>query len=503
MYIWMRRTGHVGDLQAAILVWVTLLSFTPRFLNVPDADNAAWSILIAMTGVFLWIPKLPAFLAACFTYTLLAQWNVAHATKEPEKLLVLPGSFSDKTGFQVFTENMAPTLFVAFTIITFAFIIVESERRGAAQKAANEMTLRILKHQRKYDTAQIATVIKDCKAEGVVENALLELYDTMNANLESYRPFLPNYLFNSDDDGESLEGDGNEDNNNLGPESRSGKDDEEECDDEGSIAMADPEGESGHRYQSKTPVPPSSSFSDHSSNRSFRDHHSATGETRHHHPTTLIKRGALFNGRVTFALVDVRVDRLMPSMPDEGAVRPSDVLRAVTHKIYSLAKETKASVHSMLGDTVQLTWNATQPVALPETKGAVFLARLAEQLHAGVEAIQPLNGTTRLNGGGVRGENTSNDDGTETALLAAQHSTPMPPLTISAAICSGKSAVHRITTHHQQALIIEALWLPVLEGCFELAKRSSATATPAIHRNSDSSSYCHLRPQGAVVCLAG
>ena len=127
--------------------------------------------------------------------------------------------------------------------------------------------------------------------------------------------------------------------------------------------------------------------------------------------------------------------------------------------VYSLAKETKASVHSMLGDTVQLTWNATQPLVLHETKGAVFLARLAKYFEAGAE-VEKVKAVDR---------SKSHDANADTAV----------PLTLNAAICTGKATVHSITTDMQQALIIEAPWLPALEGCFELSKRvgSSTTST--------------------------
>ena len=78
--------------------------------------------------------------------------------------------------------------------------------------------------------------------------------------------------------------------------------------------------------------------------------------------------GAQFVGVISYALIDFTAIAI--SGIDAHVVD-------FTEAVYAIAEEAKASVHSMHGDTVQVSWNATHRVIQPAVKAVQFLLRLA------------------------------------------------------------------------------------------------------------------------------
>jgi hypothetical protein len=108
----------------------------------------------------------------------------------------------------------------------------------------------------------------------------------------------------------------------------------------------------------------------------------------------------------------------------------------VTDALFNIAQMTKASIHSTVGDRVQLSWNATHRVAQPEVKAATFLLKLRETFRS------------KMSEG----------------------------YTLAGACCSGLAEVHSVfsAATKQQALYIDAPWLPLLECCYNLATKHQA-----------------------------
>ena len=329
---------------------------------------------------------------------------------------------------------VVPVLVVVLIIAVVAAVlqVLESERRGASHSAGNKMTLQILEHQRRYNTEQVSELLSECTKAAVVDPELISLFKEMNANMESYRPFLPNYLF------------------------------QEEEEEEENVAKAGSE-VSGSRISSvdlSAPAPgpsaqaPVSVLIDVQSVKSIGSAESnplappAQHAQQHPHAqqhqamlrrldTPLYRPVVVSERCVTFALVDIQMKRWVSLARTSGVA-----LTSVVNTVYKMANETKASVHSMLGDTVQLTWNATHSIALAEAKGALFLSGLKKGLT----------------------ERSAAADGIEIE-------TP-PSLVVAGTVCSGMATVHSITSAtHQLAMIVEASWFPALHGCFDLAKR--------------------------------
>ena len=85
-------------------------------------------------------------------------------------------------------------------------------------------------------------------------------------------------------------------------------------------------------------------------------------------------------GPVTFALVDItKALRRVEAVAGTGGSSDAYVSEIVD-RIYSLAESMKGSVHSFLGDGVQLTWNATRRVVQHEAKAVRFLVRIGSDM---------------------------------------------------------------------------------------------------------------------------
>jgi hypothetical protein len=321
-------------------------------------------------------------------------------------------------------------LLVLLVILVAVWSSSEEEKRAIriATKASS-LARRVAAELRKYNTERCQEIVDESRQDPEGNQELMDSFEALRENLEKYRPFLPNYLFQDEDS--SAEGE------------------------EGDIPV---ESESGDGSQPHTAKGAPSSTGKSSSRTSRAG--AAYGGTL---LQTSTKRDHCRQaGAISFALVDVCVGRLAQLVVDPAAsllgtvtTAPNTrrgssareatlaVLQATVDAIYKLAKETKASVHSMLGDTVQLTWNATSNTAMPETKGAVFLAHL---------------------------------------LRWSRHDASAVGCVLSAAICSGPATVYSLLSHNQQALLIDADWLPALEGCLDLAKQHNQQV---VHHHQD------------------
>ena len=190
-YFWLRKTGTVTPAHAAALCWVFMLLMVPSFLTFPQFDNKSIAITVACLTLLLQVPKRLIILLCCLLLCIFHDWNEAHLT-DPDRLLVLPSVHPDFTQhIRGFIDGVVCTVIVGMFFITFYWHVKESERRGNAQKAANKLTLDILQCQKRYDTKAISLILEECKEAAVVDKDLVELYETMNSNLESYRPSYP------------------------------------------------------------------------------------------------------------------------------------------------------------------------------------------------------------------------------------------------------------------------------------------------------------------------
>ena len=231
-------------------------------------------------------------------------------------------------------------LFIINTMNRFSSMLATAE----ANVALEHRVARLLKE---YDTEGVAAELalhqggrSECDA------GLINVFGEINANLESYRPHLPNYVLPTANDGAA--------------------DDEDEEETGGPCAPP------SHRSAG----PPTAKSADPKSRGSAAPSARSTGsDTRSGSldvpSPALVETDVTRACRITVAAVSTTWAR--------GVVPAADANELVL-RVSEIAVATHASLHSFLGDEVVATWNATKRVAKAESKACSFAVRLRDAL---------------------------------------------------------------------------------------------------------------------------
>ena len=439
-----RFTRHVGNAKMAFLLWVLVINLLIVGLTLPLYAI----VMVQFNFMILAILSSTIHMVPIMLFSLVAQllnaWNTAVIGAEGHDCgcshgnqtlvlpkLTIPAPFISPP-IEHFIHNFSGIFIGCISLgLIYAQTRVhqQSIRAAVANVAlANDVVLFL----RNYDTDAVA---KKLLAENLAEDVdpkLVKALKDMNANLESYRPFLPNYMFlkgvessdverESDDEGEiSMNQSGIEDEDCSGSDtirsprlSSSGHKASKSAKHRGGLDGA----RSGGRCYASTSASDNTSVDSEGSvhSCSYADH------------SMLRNRIDTRNAKITMAYLDCRSS----CFADDKTLRvDGEKLIAFVDAIYETARTTQAAVHSMLGDCVQVSWNAAHKVAQPEMKGARFLARLKD--------------------------------------LAKQ----CPGLSLAGALCTGHASCHSVTSKSkQQALIVHTTCQPRLDGAFDLARR--------------------------------
>ena len=297
-----------------------------------------------------------------------------------------------------------------------------SQRAVDEAQAAVVMTNEVVQLFRKYDTVGVKDLLKRTKG---VDPKLVANFIALTENLDEYRPFLPNYMFYEEQSVGTrslLEDSGTSRFSGSGqlpavlPVGLEAL--EEECgtgDSAPSIAL-------DIVLTSQPVLNPLNAYAG-AANRAV---------------------AAAYGGNVAFALLDIS------GFPANGTDSTTfvDALSVV-------AASTQASIHSMIGDTVQLTWNATHRTAHPEMRAARTLCRLAKiasSLHrsfAGAIFTGSALCTT------IRTSNSQRNLLIHSDWLPALHSLFKFAQQHATVVCDG-------TTHAAASLVIDAFGADVL-----------------------------------------
>ena len=229
---------------------------------------------------------------------------------------------------------------IAFCAVAAQAKVHEESLEEAKQNITLANTLVSL--LQKYDTDGVKEALEERKS--VADPELVKAFLAMNTNLEKYRPFLPNYMFNADTDAEGA------------------------SDDEGSILSSGADDASSNRasrYGSSTRT----------SELSEPRHSATVGGDKHLGRVPSGSNEKSISQRISMAYIDCRT--ITNDNSEAGVPRSeSEALAIFVDIVYTAASATQGAVHSMIGDQVILTWNAACRVIQPETKCARFLCRV-------------------------------------------------------------------------------------------------------------------------------
>jgi hypothetical protein len=205
----------------------------------------------------------------------------------------------------------------------------------AAAERANELSRDAAELLRNYDTDGVSHVLDDYRQLPDADPKLVESYTALVANLDRYRPHLPNWLLRPRRDGSDALS-------------------SSEASPVGPNLNAEP---NPNVLDRPVVVSPSG------------DGVSQPDSLELNLLERLISAGRVASD-VAYALVDFRISADMPSC-DHGAV-----ISGFVNTVHELATATQAELHCFVGDTVQLSWNAAVSTIKPEGKAARFLCHL-------------------------------------------------------------------------------------------------------------------------------
>ena len=431
-YFLVRRWKHVSDAHITIFMWILFFPCVGPVFGIPEFGTR---ILLMWYSILVVISQSNHVVAQC-GLALIAQimscYNDAFKGHS-DTLLLIPGARQNGPPWEVFIEKAGAT-FVSTTVIIGVFLQArDNTKQLAAARKTNAMAEVIVGLLNKYDCDAVNVAIDNFSVQGA-DPGLVKSFITMNTNLEKYKPFLPNYLFlTSDSD----------------PDAPEGGDDEYS---EGSIDIAtvqsynEKDRESTHggyqtpkqalngsAKQSFLRAPKSayalkdlrteeSEISSETSSASGKVprqvHGSGSGEG------SRMRFTQQFDGKISYAWLDVSPNACRSASLSISSAR---LKASLIDNVYRIANSTKASVHSMVGDCIIVSWNATHRVVQPEAKAAQFVCRVK-------------------------------------AAMEGHY--------LAAAVCSGSAKCESYTSAtKQQAMLIHARWLPLLTAAFTLAKK--------------------------------
>jgi hypothetical protein len=350
IYASFAQTAIFGTCTLAPYFWCMATRETPSaliFVQLYGATTAGWLIIMTnpsfpiATGtvtyaVFASVCDMPMakplfiILAGLYTYS---SWNYAALATGGEPV-ALPG-YTVATFRSVMTNCMAGLLLITVPVACCVMQTRHARRMLAAANAANQLSRDAAELLRNYDTDGLSKLLEEYRAADDADPALIESYTALVDNLNQYRPHLPNWMIRSAGDSDA----------------------------------GSPNGSDGARSVLTT----RSTRSSVSQNPSARAQAaSEPPPVPNDDPSPLVLTPATAPATTTVAFATVEFAALGASAATRGAA----VSRFVDHA-HHIANVTHGALHSFVGDTVQLSWNAAVRVAQPEVKAVRFLCRLA------------------------------------------------------------------------------------------------------------------------------
>ena len=473
-----RSQRHVSATMVDIVSIILLLHWTIATITIPDYGIQVVAITIAVFSILSTATYSALYTMYAFLLCLISGWNEAFQRDQGSTLAVLlvPGARLFSPPSEVFIGHVSSLSIFGFAIIGMMLQMKEHHRHLNANEAAVRISREIVDLLRRYDTEGVSTALQSAFADTQtkVDPELLHSFKAMNANLEKYKPHLPNYMFVMDSDGSDADAgdDGGEGDleqiSNVDSGTMRAKVEEE--DDEGDIILNESDEIQTLDMSGTLRVrsPTATKFIASTPNSATRPRQlSLPSEDGDNGDCTSSKLlSPTFKGKVCYALVDLVLQQPASQLAQSGSLsgsltvvdlnqsaksgseaiidesmnnsqqyyaRSTQLIVAdVINHLHSIAQATKASIHNVVGDTAILSWNATHRVPQPEVKAIRFLHQL-------------------------------------TSSVGAKAS-------ISAAAFSGQAHCFAMTTlTKQHALIVRAKWLSTLRAAFTRARELQTT----------------------------
>jgi hypothetical protein len=234
--------------------------------------------------------------------------------------------------------------------------------------ASTALSKKVAGHLQRYDTDAVDAELAAYHKSGDADGDLHDAFDAIVTNLNAYRPHIPTWMLRAASDEDEDEAD-------FGQSQMTGRTEDSvqnsSRDRAGSVQLSQVGRDRAGSAQLSQPGAPLS--------RSCSPRHSLSGSFR--------GPRALGSGSYSFSSPDTFVAKISYALVDVCVARKRDGMQmnCFVDRVHALAAATHGSLHGFVGDTVQISWNATHRAVMTETKAARFLCGL--QTDAGGDGV--------------------------------------------------------------------------------------------------------------------
>jgi hypothetical protein len=307
-----------------------------------------YNIGAASFAIFASICDLPfrnVFFVLCAVIYMVCSYNTA-ALMTGNALLSVEGS-NMPTMTNVLTNYGFGLLIIAVPVVACVLQMKQQRMLLAKAEAANVLSACVAEMLRRYDTEGVSQLLLQYEAEDDHDPMLVETYRELVANLNQYRPHLPNWMVR-------LHGGGDDEDEDITPS----------------------ESARSNRSRRSAMSRMSTTHSALSVVSRARSGSVRSGQSAARHEMSDNLHAGPVPRHVTVAIAVIEL-AVAPELSMSGR---GSAMSRFADAVHSLAAATHCAVHSFIGDTVQLSWNATVKAVQPEVKAARFLARLKDAM---------------------------------------------------------------------------------------------------------------------------
>jgi hypothetical protein len=208
-WLYAKVTRTVPD--AVMDVWATVGILGNLMLSVSSAFPQTVGLMtMALNHMMCHTPRTPFVVAFALAVWVVSAYNGAALIADPAPPpWILPGSRLGSF-FDIFFNNMGSLTFAAIPVVDCYLMAKQHAAQVAAMKQAAELSQRVARHLRRYDTDAVEAELVDYRDSCAQPDAqLLENYSALVENLNQYRPHLPNWMVGqvaNDDGAEEVDG---------------------------------------------------------------------------------------------------------------------------------------------------------------------------------------------------------------------------------------------------------------------------------------------------------
>eukprot|EP00759_Apiculatamorpha_spiralis_P046353 PhF_6_TR42788/c0_g1_i1/m.64740 len=328
LYVAMRRQKRVSD--NLMLGWVVMgyVAFLFDVLRYATSGAMLYIPALMTTAIASYVPYMGKVIAAGMMLLLLNMYNlVALGYKTNYPVLMFATSWSDRSSCFHFNEVSA---IVRVSVILAMVLIIKNQTSTLLEKLKEEqrnfaLAKTVADHLSRYDTNKAKEALEEAAA---TDSDFTESLRIIVQNMEAHRPYLPNYLFRTN---QGSMGPGNE-----------------------VVPFEETESGASEDVMYRSPLVPA--------------------------VTQAFAQAEISAQHRTISVASVNYEDIFQRTKNDSSFFIGQEVLGFIDMIFDAAERNVADVHSFLGDRVFLSWNATTRCLNHELKAVTTLMELRSKL---------------------------------------------------------------------------------------------------------------------------